>query len=236
MNNLRQHKNELIKGVITSTEKKLIQDLYKEEKIQNFIKDLKFFTLKYSAAMNETVTKLKILNEDFETRYKRSPIENIENRIKTPESLIKKMIRNDVAFNFDDLQDNIYDIAGVRVICSFVSDVYTIVKMIEDNDEFTVIRKKDYIQNPKPSGYRSLHLIVKVPVYLTTGKEDVYVEIQIRTMAMDFWASLEHKIKYKYDGTVPQEVLDELVECADSIAEADEKMMKLGQMVIQQKG
>lgn len=236
MNNLRQHRNELIKGVITSTEKKLIQDLYKEEKIQNFIKDLKFFTLKYSAAMNETVTKLKILNEDFETRYKRSPIENIENRIKTPESLIKKMIRNDVAFNFDDLQDNIYDIAGVRVICSFVSDVYTIVKMIEDNDEFTVIRKKDYIQNPKPSGYRSLHLIVKVPVYLTTGKEDVYVEIQIRTMAMDFWASLEHKIKYKYDGTVPQEVLDELVECADSIAEADEKMMKLGQMVIQQKG
>lgn len=236
MNNLRQHKNELIKGVITSTEKKLIQDLYKEEKIQNFIKDLKFFTLKYSAAMNETVTKLKILNEDFETRYKRSPIENIENRIKTPESLIKKMIRNDVAFNFDDLQDNIYDIAGVRVICSFVSDVYTIVKMIEDNDEFTIVRKKDYIQNPKPSGYRSLHLIVKVPVYLTTGKEDVYVEIQIRTMAMDFWASLEHKIKYKYDGTVPQEVLDELVECADSIAEADEKMMKLGQMVIQQKG
>lgn len=236
MNNLRQHRNELIKGVITSTEKKLIQDLYKEEKIQNFIKDLKFFTLKYSAAMNETVTKLKILNEDFETRYKRSPIENIENRIKTPESLIKKMIRNDVAFNFDDLQDNIYDIAGVRVICSFVSDVYTIVKMIEDNDEFTVVRKKDYIQNPKPSGYRSLHLIVKVPVYLTTGKEDVYVEIQIRTMAMDFWASLEHKIKYKYDGTVPQEVLDELVECADSIAEADEKMMKLGQMVIQQKG
>lgn len=236
MNNLRQHKNELIKGVITSTEKKLIQDLYKEEKIQNFIKDLKFFTLKYSAAMNETVTKLKILNEDFETRYKRSPIENIENRIKTPESLIKKMIRNDVAFNFDDLQDNIYDIAGVRVICSFVSDVYTIVKMIEDNDEFTIVRKKDYIQNPKPSGYRSLHLIVKVPVYLTTGKEDVYVEIQIRTMAMDFWASLEHKIKYKYDGTVPQEVLDELVECADSIAESDEKMMKLGQMVIQQKG
>lgn len=236
MNNLRQHKNELIKGVITSTEKKLIQDLYKEEKIQNFIKDLKFFTLKYSAAMNETVTKLKILNEDFETRYKRSPIENIENRIKTPESLIKKMIRNDVAFNFEDLQNNIYDIAGVRVICSFVSDVYTIVKMIEDNDEFTIVRKKDYIQNPKPSGYRSLHLIVKVPVYLTTGKEDVYVEIQIRTMAMDFWASLEHKIKYKYDGTVPQEVLDELVECADSIAEADEKMMKLGQMVIQQKG
>lgn len=236
MNNLSQHRNELIKGVITSTEKKLIQDLYKEEKIQNFIKDLKFFTLKYSAAMNETVTKLKILNEDFETRYKRSPIENIENRIKTPESLIKKMIRNDVAFNFDDLQDNIYDIAGVRVICSFVSDVYTIVKMIEDNDEFTVIRKKDYIQNPKPSGYRSLHLIVKVPVYLTTGKEDVYVEIQIRTMAMDFWASLEHKIKYKYDGTIPKEVLDELVECADSIAESDEKMMKLGQMVIQQKG
>lgn len=236
MNNLRQHKNELIKGVITSTEKKLIQDLYKEEKIQNFIKDLKFFTLKYSAAMNETVTKLKILNEDFETRYKRSPIENIENRIKTPESLIKKMIRNDVAFNFEDLQNNIYDIAGVRVICSFVSDVYTIVKMIEDNDEFTIVRKKDYIQNPKPSGYRSLHLIVKVPVYLTTGKEDVYVEIQIRTMAMDFWASLEHKIKYKYDGTIPQEVLDELVECADSIAESDEKMMKLGQMVIQQKG
>lgn len=224
--------NHLGKGVITSTEKKLIDDLFKETKFKNFVKDLKIFTLKYSAAMNETETKLKILNEDFKTRYNRSPIEHIESRLKNPESLIKKMLRNNIPITLDSVQKNIFDIAGIRVVCSFVSDIYTIIKMIEDNEEFTIIKKKDYINNPKESGYRSYHMIVQLPIYLTTGKENVIVEIQIRTMAMDFWASLEHKIKYKYDGIIPNEVKQELVECANSIAETDAKMMKLNEMVL----
>lgn len=225
-------KTSLMKGIITSYEKKIIEDLYKEENIKNFVRDLKSFNLKYLAAMNETETKLKILNEDFKTRYNRSPIEHIESRLKSPESLIKKMIRNDIPFRFDNLENNIFDIAGIRVVCSFISDINTIVKMIENNDEFTILNVKDYISHPKESGYRSYHMIVKVPIYLTTGREDVIVEIQIRTMAMDFWASLEHKIKYKCDGFIPSKVKKDLIECANTIADADNKMLKLNEMML----
>lgn len=216
-----------IKGVITSTEKKMIEDLSKEERIQVFISELKTFYLKYTAAMNETATKIEILNEDFKTRYNHSPIEHIETRIKEPESLIKKMLRNNVPFDLSILENQIYDIAGVRVVCSFIQDIYAIVEMIQDNEEITIIKTKDYIKNPKPSGYRSFHMILKVPVYLTTGKEYVYVELQIRTMAMDFWASLEHRIKYKYDGIIPEDVQEELIQCAETISQADKQMMHL---------
>lgn len=216
-----------IKGVITSTEKKMIEDLSKEERIQVFISELKTFYLKYTAAMNETATKMEILNEDFKTRYNHSPIEHIEIRIKEPESLIKKMLRNNVPFDLSILENQIYDIAGVRVVCSFIQDIYAIIEMIQDNEEITIIKTKDYIKNPKPSGYRSFHMILKVPVYLTTGKEYVYVELQIRTMAMDFWASLEHRIKYKYDGIIPEDVQEELIQCAETISQADKQMMHL---------
>lgn len=216
-----------IKGVITSTEKKMIEDLSKEERIQVFISELKTFYLKYTAAMNETATKIEILNEDFKTRYNHSPIEHIETRIKEPESLIKKMLRNNVPFDLSILENQIYDIAGVRVVCSFIQDIYAIIEMIQDNEEITIIKTKDYIKNPKPSGYRSFHMILKVPVYLTTGKEYVYVELQIRTMAMDFWASLEHRIKYKYDGIIPEDVQEELIQCAETISQADKQMMHL---------
>lgn len=216
-----------IKGVITSTEKKMIEDLSKEERMQVFISELKTFYLKYTAAMNETATKIEILNEDFKTRYNYSPIEHIETRIKEPESLIKKMLRNNVPFDLSILENQIYDIAGVRVVCSFIQDIYAIVEMIQDNEEITIIKTKDYIKNPKPSGYRSFHMILKVPVYLTTGKEYVYVELQIRTMAMDFWASLEHRIKYKYDGIIPEDVQKELIQCAETISQADKQMMHL---------
>ena len=216
-----------IKGIITSTEKKMIEDLSKEERIQVFISELKTFYLKYTAAMNETATKIEILNEDFKTRYNHSPIEHIETRIKEPESLIKKMLRNNVPFDLSILENQIYDIAGVRVVCSFIQDIYAIIEMIQDNEEITIIKTKDYIKNPKPSGYRSFHMILKVPVYLTTGKEYVYVELQIRTMAMDFWASLEHRIKYKYDGIIPEDVQKELIQCAETISQADKQMMHL---------
>lgn len=220
-----------IKGIITTKEQKLIEDLYKEPNVQEFISNLKVFSLKYLAAMNETETKMKILNEDFKARYHRSPIEHIESRIKTPESLLKKMLRNEVPFTLKDLEENIFDIAGVRVICSFQSDIFDLVNMIRKNKEIEILKEKDYVNNPKQSGYRSYHMILKVPIYLTTGPEKVIVELQIRTMAMDFWASLEHKIKYKYDGIIPEGVKEELVECAETIAEADSKMMHLKERV-----
>lgn len=220
-----------LKGIITSSEKKVIDEMYKDEKVQEFINLLKTFNLKYMAAMKETETKLFILNEDFKTRYNRTPIESIESRLKTPESLIKKMLRNNLNLSVDEINERIFDIAGVRVICSFISDIDIIVNMIRDDPEIEIIKEKDYINNPKGSGYRSYHMILKVPVYLTTGLEYVYTELQIRTMAMDFWASLEHKIKYKYDGEIPKDVVSELIDCSNAMAAADEKMLKLSNRV-----
>ena len=218
-------------GIITPSEKKIIEDLCKNDSVQEFIRELKMFNLKYVAAMKETETKISILNEDFKIRYNRSPIEQIESRIKTPESLIKKLRRNNLPISINSIENNIFDIAGIRVICSFVSDIDIIIKMISDDPEIEVIREKDYISKPKPSGYRSYHMILKVPVYLTTGVEYVVVELQIRTMAMDFWASLEHEIKYKYDGLIPEDVCKELIECSNAMADTDERMMKLSNRV-----
>jgi putative GTP pyrophosphokinase len=221
-----------MKGIITSGEKKIIAEkMAKEEAVKQFMTELKTFYLKYTAAMNETATKIEILSEDYKTRYDHSPIEHIESRIKEPESLMKKMMRNEIPFSLDDIENRIFDIAGVRVICSFQQDIYDIVDMINKNEEITVIKTKDYIANPKKSGYRSYHMILKVPVYLTTGREEVPVELQIRTMAMDFWASLEHKIKYKYDGIIPEEIQKELVECSNTIAKADAEMMRINNRI-----
>lgn len=220
-----------IKGAITTKEQELIKNLYKEKYVQDFVEELKIFNLKYIAAMKETETKINVLNEDYKIRRNYSPIETIKIRLKTNESLIKKMLRNDIKFNTEEVEKKIFDIAGVRIICSFISDIFDIVDIIKKNEEFTVIKEKDYINHPKPSGYRSYHLIVRVPVHLTTGKEEINVEIQIRTMAMDFWASLEHKIKYKYDGYIPEEVKAELIDCANRIAESDAQMMMLNNKI-----
>lgn len=222
-----------MKGVITTKEREKIKDMMEDESFVEFIKVLPEFELKYLAAMREIETKMKILNEDFKTRYNRSPIDNIESRLKSNESLVKKMMRNNVSFSIDAVEQNIFDIAGVRIICPFISDIYSLAEIISQNEEITIIRIKDYIKEPKESGYRSYHMIVQIPVYLTTGREDVNVEIQLRTMAMDFWSSLEHKIKYKYDGLIPDDVKIELVECADSIAKNDEAMMLLDKKVQQ---
>jgi putative GTP pyrophosphokinase len=179
--------------------------------------------------MNETVTKMQILNEDYKVRHDRSPIDNVESRLKTPESILKKMMRNQIPFNVSSMEERIFDIAGVRVVCPFISDVFSMVDMIKSMEDVEVVREKDYINNPKESGYRSYHMIVKIPIYLTSGREEVHVEIQIRTMAMDFWASLEHKIKYKNDGDIPEEERKKLVECAETIALADKQMMSLAE-------
>lgn len=222
---------EKTKGIITTNEYRIIEDLHKDPQVKKFISDFKTFQLKYLAAMEETVTKIKILNEDFKMRYKHSPIDNIESRIKSIDSLIAKMIKDNVPFNIQSLETSIFDIAGVRIICSFISDIFNIAKMIQDNEDIEVLMIKDYVTKPKKSGYRSYHMILKVPVYLTTGREEVIVELQIRTMAMDFWASLEHQIKYKYEGIIPDEVEQELIDCSDSIYESDIKMMKLNETI-----
>ena len=217
----------IMKGIITTAERRIIEDISKEENIKDFLKDLRSFDLKYAAAIEEVETKLNILKEDFNTRYNKCPIEHIETRIKSPESLMKKAIRNGIPFNLTLIEENIHDIAGVRIICPFLSDIPLLVNTIKHNFNFEVIKEKDYVTNPKPSGYRSYHLILKVPIYLTTGEEKVSVEIQIRTIGMDFWASLEHQMKYKFDGVIPENVHNELSECSEDIRRTDERMMKI---------
>lgn len=195
--------------------------------IELFLRELQLVDLEYSAAIKEVETKLKILQEDFQIRYNYNPIEHISSRIKSPESLLNKMVKNKVALNVNEVKERIQDIAGVRVVCSFIPDIYKLVELIKNNTDFIVIKEKDYIKNPKDSGYRSYHLIIKTPIYLTNGITEVKVEIQIRTMAMDFWASLEHKIKYKYNGFIPDDVKKELLECSTYATNLDLKMLSL---------
>lgn len=181
----------------------------------------------YRFALEEINTKLKILNEEFQFIHNHNPIEHIKSRIKDPRGIMIKLQRKGLDITVDNAKKHIHDIAGVRITCSFISDIYDIYQLLEKQDDITVIKVKDYIKNPKPNGYKSLHLIIRTPVYLSTGMEEVFVEIQIRTIAMDFWASLEHKIYYKFDKGVPTHLLDELKEAADAAHELDIKMKKI---------
>ncbi|KAB7672494.1 GTP pyrophosphokinase family protein [Bacillus sp. B1-b2] len=181
----------------------------------------------YRFALEEINTKLKILNEEFQFIHNHNPIEHIKSRIKDPRGIMEKLSRKGLDITVENAKKHIHDIAGVRITCSFISDIYEIYQLLEKQDDITVINVKDYIKNPKPNGYKSLHLIIRTPVYLSTGMEEVFVEIQIRTIAMDFWASLEHKIYYKFDKGVPSHLLDELKEAADAAHELDIKMKKI---------
>lgn len=198
-----------------------------DEELTLFLHDLQFAELQYEAGIKEVETKIEILKKDFQLRYNYNPIEHITSRVKAQESLLSKMIKNGISLNINDVKERVQDIAGVRVVCSFVSDIYKIVNMIKNNTDFIVVKEKDYIQNPKESGYKSYHIIVKVPVYLTSGMDNVMVEIQIRTMAMDFWATLEHKIKYKYSGYIPEDIKQDLLDCSKIAGELDTKMLLL---------
>ena len=183
--------------------------------------------LRYSAALKLIMTRMEILDDELQEVHRYNPIEHIKGRIKTPESIVKKLRRHGVESTLDNMIEYCNDIAGVRIICSFTSDIYRIAEMISAQDDITVLSVKDYIVNPKPSGYKSYHLIVTVPVYLSSRCDQVKVEIQIRTVAMDFWASLEHKINYKFEGNAPDRISLELVECAQMVSELDEKMLEL---------
>ncbi len=183
--------------------------------------------LRYRAALSTLETKLRILNEEFSVRHDRNPIESIKTRIKAPSSIMNKMEKKGLALDFDVMQENILDIAGVRVICSFSEDVFFLADCLRNQTDIEIISEKDYIKNPKPNGYRSLHITVRIPVYFAAETVSVPVEIQLRTIAMDFWASLEHTIRYKKDFAITDEISAQLKNCAVSSATWDEKMEHL---------
>ena len=183
--------------------------------------------MEYSCALKEIRTKFDVLSTEFNIRNKRNPIASVSTRLKSTESTARKLLARHLPISLESIEKNIYDIAGIRVICSYIDDIYEIADAFLKQDDVRLIEKKDYIEHPKPNGYRSLHLIVSVPVFFAERKKDVIVEVQIRTIAMDFWASLEHQIKYKKNIPEQREVVSRLKECADVIARTDEEMLAL---------
>lgn len=181
----------------------------------------------YNSALKEVGTKLEILNDEFRHIHNYNPIEYIKSRIKTPESIVKKLKRNRYESTIDNMVNHVNDIAGIRLVCSFTSDIYRLAEMIGRQNDLTVVSVKDYIKNPKESGYKSYHMLVTVPIFLTDRVIDTKVEIQIRTIAMDFWASLEHKLKYKKNVDNADEIVLQLKQCADSIEELDYQMQDI---------
>lgn len=183
----------------------------------------------YRCAIMEVETKFRVLNEQFSLEYDRNPIEGIKSRIKSMESLADKIEKRNIPLDVDAIEANITDIAGIRIICSFPEDIYMLADCLLSQDDITLIERKDYIKNPKPGGYRSLHLIVSVPIFLKNEKRNMKVEVQLRTIAMDFWASLEHKVRYKKDipDEMAQELAEELRNCADVSAELDQRMQTI---------
>lgn len=183
--------------------------------------------MKYGCAIREIQTKLEVLNDEFSVRYRRNPISFIKTRTKSPESILKKLLSKNCEISLDSIQKNLSDVAGIRVVCPFIDDIYEVARMLTNQDDVTTIKTKDYIQNPKPNGYRSLHLIVEVPVFLSDRKQAMKVEVQIRTIAMDFWASLDHQLRYKKNLNNADEISAELKECADTISATDQKMQNI---------
>ena len=193
-------------------------------------------TLVYNAALKQINTKLEILNDEFQHVHRYNPIEHIKSRMKTSESIVKKLKRYGYESTIENMVKYINDIAGIRVICSFTSDIYRIADMIRNQNDIKVISVKDYMKHPKASGYKSYHMLVTVPVFLSDRIVEVKVEIQIRTVAMDFWASLEHKINYKFEGNAPQHIKTELVECARMVSDLDARMLSLNEEILSLSG
>ncbi len=181
----------------------------------------------YRCAMMQVETKFKVLNEDLSLRYENSPIEAIKTRLKKPENIIDKLLRNNLPLTVDSIEENINDVAGVRIICAFPSEISMLAEAFLRQDDVELIQKKDYISSPKPSGYRSLHLIVAVPIFLHDQKKQMKVEVQLRTLAMDWWASLEHKLCYKKSAPMTERKHDALLACSEICAELDRRMEEL---------
>lgn len=208
----------------------MFQDITSSE-LQHARYSIDRFMLYYKFATDEVLTKIKILQEEFNMLYSYNPIEHINSRVKTLESLMKKVRKRNIPFQLDAIRSEIKDIAGIRITCSFISNVYELSIMLQNQQDIIVLDYKDYISHPKPNGYRSLHLILEIPVFLSDRVERIPVEVQIRTIAMDFWASLEHKIYYKYKQEIPDNMLRELKEAATISTLLDEKMEDLNKKV-----
>ncbi len=201
--------------------------LEQKDNVQAF----QFLMMKYECALLEVKTKLDVLNKELALRNNRNPFESIKSRIKTPVSIYEKLNRKGLDFTLENIENEISDIAGIRVICSFVDDIYMLAECLIQQDDIDIVMQKDYIQSPKDSGYRSLHLIVSVPIFLTQEKEYVRVEVQFRTIAMDFWASLEHKMKYKKDIQNADTIAEDLKFSADLINQLDRRMQQIRERI-----
>ena len=188
-----------------------------------------FFSIqcRYQAAIREVKTKLEILDDEFQARHKRNPIHHMQTRMKSIQSMMETLRRRNESVSISSAVENLMDIAGVRVICSYIEDIYTVADLLTSQDDVKVIRVRDYIREPKANGYRSLHLVIEIPVFLAEGRVMVPVEVQIRTIAMDFWASLEHSLRYKGDGVVTEDVSRELQQIAEDIAVLDQRMQRI---------
>lgn len=236
MNNNAQNPETKLLMPLESTFPKFYEEITKEDFINiagNNLKLWKELNAWYRCAMMEVETKFNVLNEQFSLEYDRNPIETIKARIKSPESIAEKMIRKNLPLTFSSIMENISDIAGLRVICSFPTDIYLLAECLLKQDDITLIRRKDYIENPKPNGYRGLHLVVEVPIFLSDEKKPMKVEVQLRTIAMDFWASLEHKLRYKknLDPQLSAELEDELRICSDETNRIDMKMQSIREKI-----
>lgn len=212
MNDLNAKKEELVKQF---------------EGLESTFSEIQMLMTYYECAILEVKTKLDVLNKEFQANQLRNPIETIKTRIKSPASIMEKLERKGFELSIQSIKDNLDDVAGIRVICSFVDDIYKVADMLTNQDDIKILSKKDYIKNPKKNGYRSLHLVVEIPIFLSNEKKPMRVEVQIRTIAMDFWASLEHEIHYKKFSNSNVEAVKQLTECADVIYETDMKMLKI---------
>lgn len=188
---------------------------------------IKEMTMLYSCAMREVCTKLENLSQEFELNKSRNPIQHINHRLKGLESIRNKMLQRNLPLEYEIMRDEITDIGGIRVICSYINDIYALAKMLKKQDDLLIVREKDYIANPKVNGYRSYHMIVAIPIFLSSEKQIIPVEIQMRTIAMDFWASLEHQLRYKTAADVPDSIRQRLTNIAGNIFNADYEMQQI---------
>ena len=224
----------MIKEKIVSPFVKTLVNSNALDKIEDNMMPLKRLMAYYRCAIMEVETKFNVLNEEFSLEYDRNPIETIKTRLKSTESIIKKLVRRNFPLTVDSIEANLNEIAGVRVVCSFLEDIYLLADCLLQQDDVKLIQVKDYIKNPKPNGYRSLHLIIEIPIFLKDEKKDMRVEVQLRTIAMDFWASLDHKLSYKKD--IPEEeaklLRQELLECAQISADLDVRMGEIKNRIV----
>ncbi len=223
--------HELTNELATQSDAELDALFEQSKLLVNTIVDYKELMMVYSCAIKEIRTKFEVLNAEFNIRYQRNPINFINTRLKRSSSIAAKLDKLGLPFDPETIEKNLHDIAGVRVICSYVDDIYLLAKSLIQQDDIHLIKEKDYIANPKPNGYRSLHLIVTVPVFFANQRKDVEVEVQIRTIAMDFWASLEHQLKYKHHVENEADIVKQLKECADLISTTDYRMLSIRQNI-----